>query len=171
MESQIAYIAIAITAVIMLLAGLVLGRILSKPNTHKQKELAEQQAQQIIAEAKTQSENLKRDKQLEAKEKFLQLKSEHEKEVQQRNRSVEQREQQLKQKEVQLNQKLEGSQRKEQELQAAKEKYELQIQGLNAKKAELDKLYEENIGRLEKIAKLTQQEAKAEMIESLKAGR
>lgn len=169
MESQIAYIAIAITAVIALIVGVVAGKMISKPAAKKEKEEAEKEAARIIQEANTQAENAKQKKLLEAKENFLQLKSEHDKELQNRNKSVEQKELAFKQKEQSLNSKMENAQRKEAELTAAKEALEKQVVGVTSKKAELDKLYEENLNRLEKIAKLTQSEAKAEMVESLKA--
>jgi ribonuclease Y len=105
---------------------------------------------------------------LEAKEKFLQLKQEHDKEIAQRNRAQEQLENKMKQQQQSLNQKIEGAQRKEQELDAVRENLKRQIELVQIKKAEMEKAAEQHIKRLEQIAKLTEAEARAELIETLK---
>ena len=78
MEPVVIYIIIALAA---LVGGTVLGKLVFSKNTKKQVEDAEQQAQRIITDGNLQAENLKKEKLLEAKEKFVQLKLEHEKDV------------------------------------------------------------------------------------------
>mgnify|MGYP000210922149 CR=1 FL=1 len=78
MDNQILTIIIGVVA---LLAGIGAGKFLFAKNTRRQVEEAELQTQKMIADAKTQAETLKKEKLLEAKERFVQLKSEHEKEV------------------------------------------------------------------------------------------
>ena len=70
-----------IIGVIALAVGIGAGKFLFSANTKKQVEEAEQQAQKLISDAKTQAETLKKEKMLEAKERFVQLKAEHDKEV------------------------------------------------------------------------------------------
>ena len=74
-----------LSGAIALIVGIILGKILFAKNTKKQLEEAEQQSQKIIADAQIQAETIKKEKQLEAKERFVQLKAEHDKEVFQRN--------------------------------------------------------------------------------------
>ncbi len=166
MDLQTIYIAVG-SAVVALIIGVVVGRMLAGPSK-KQKEQAEADAKRIVEEAKVQAENIKRDKQLEAKEKFIQLKAEHEKEINQRNRNVEQNENRIKQSQQQLNQKAEAFARKEQEVENVKQNLARQQEQVQLKKTELEKAQEQHIRRLEQIAKLSEADAKAELIENLK---
>ncbi|ATL45981.1 ribonuclease Y [Chitinophaga caeni] len=158
----------AIIAVVALVAGIFLGKVIFAKNTQHKIDEAEQQAQKIVADAKVNAENIKKDRMLEAKEKFLQLKSEHEKEVLQRNQKVGEAENRIKQKEQSLNQKTENLQKQLQENEAIKENLARQIELVNIKRSELEKHQEEHIRRLEKVAALTAEEARAQLIESLK---
>jgi ribonuclease Y len=96
-------------------------------------------AAQVIKEAESKAEVIRKDKELQAKERFMQLKSEHEKEVNTRNSQMQQAENRIKQKEQTLNQKVEATQRKENELEKLKEQYTKQLEAVNHKKEELDK--------------------------------
>src|SRR5436853_5684986 len=99
-QSVITIIIIGISA---LLAGIIAGKFIFAKDTKKQIEDAEQQAQKIIADAQVQSETLKKERILEAKEKFVQLKSEHDKEVLEKNRKINDAENRVKQQEVSIN--------------------------------------------------------------------
>jgi ribonucrease Y len=88
-----------IIAVICLAAGILAGKFIFSKNTRKQIEDADQQSQKILSDAQFSAETLKKEKLLEAKERFVQLKSEHEKEVLERNRRLADTEIRAKQKE------------------------------------------------------------------------
>ncbi len=165
MEPNILYIIIGIAALII---GLVLGKFIFAKNTKKQVEEAEQQAQKIIADGQLQAENLKKEKLLEAKEKFVQLKAEHDKDVLQRNQKIIEGESRIKQKEQSLNQKDQNLEKQIKDNEAIKETLNRQIEVVNTKRTELEKHQEEHIRRLEKVAGLTAEDAKAQLIESLK---
>ncbi len=165
MEPIVIYIIIAVAA---LVGGTVLGKLVFAKNTKKQVEDAEQQAQRIIADGNLQAENLKKEKLLEAKEKFVQLKSEHEKDVLQRNQKIVESESRIKQKEQSLNQKDQNLEKQVKDNDAIKETLNRQIEVVNAKRTELEKHQEEHIRRLEKVAGLTAEDAKTQLIESLK---
>ncbi|MEO6894818.1 MAG: Rnase Y domain-containing protein, partial [Ginsengibacter sp.] len=68
-----------IVGAIALIVGILLGKILFAKNTKQLLENAQSQAQQIISDAQSKAETIKKEKQLEAKEHFVQLKAEHEK--------------------------------------------------------------------------------------------
>jgi ribonucrease Y len=165
MEPTIIYIIIGIAALII---GAVLGKVLFAKNTKKQVEEAEHQVKKIIADGQLQAENLKKEKLLEAKEKFVQLKAEHDKDVLQRNQKVIEGEGRIKQKEQSLNQKDQNLEKQIKENEAIKETLNRQIEVVNTKRTELEKHQEEHIRRLEKVAGLTAEDAKAQLIESLK---
>lgn len=121
----------------------------------------------MLKEAEAKGELLLKNRQLEAKEKFLQLKTEHEKEVSQRNQQIAQQENKLKQKEQTLNQKVEQTQRKDAELDQLKQTLQRQQEVLNQKKEELEKQIGSQVKQLEKIAGLTAEEAKKQLVETL----
>lgn len=151
-----------------LIIGILLGKFLFAKNTKKQVEDAEQQAQKIISDTKTQAETLKKEKLLEAKEHFVQLKADHDKEVFQRNQKLSEGENRLKQKEQSVNQKDQSIAKIIKDNEVIKENLNRQLEVVNIKRTELEKHQEEHIRRLEKVAGLSAEEAKAQLIESLK---
>ena len=151
-----------------LIVGILLGKFLFAKNTKKQLEEAYQQAQKIISDAKTQAETLKKEKLLEARESFVQLKADHDKEVFQRNQKLSESENRLKQKEQAINQKDQGIAKIIKDNELIKENLTRQTEVVNIKRTELEKHQEEHIRRLEKVAGLSAEEAKAQLIESLK---
>src|SRR6185503_19945040 len=157
-----------ISGVIALIAGIILGKILFAKNTKKQVEEAELRAQKIISDAQIKAETIKKEKQLEAKEKFVQLKSEHDKEVFQRNQKLSDAENRIKQREQSINQKDQNVERLIKENAAIKETLNRQIEVVNIKRTELEKHQEEHIRRLEKVAGLSVEEAKSQLIETLR---
>lgn len=157
-----------IIGVIALIAGIVAGKLLFAKDTSKKLAEAEQQAQVLIKEAEIRAETIKKEKQLEAKEKFVQLKAEHEKEVLERNRKLSEAENRIKQKENSVTQKEQALEKQMKENEVIKDNLNKQIEVVNQKRTELEKHQEEHIRRLEKIAGLTADEAKNQLIESLK---
>lgn len=158
----------AVLAVVALVIGIFLGKVIFAKNTKLQLEEADALAKKTIEDAKTLAETLKEKKLLEAKEHFLQLKSTHDKEVSQRNQKIGESENRIKQQQQQLNDKTSALQRQVQENEALKENLENQIKAFNIKKAELDRHHEEHVKRLEKVAGLSAEQAKVELMEVVK---
>jgi ribonuclease Y len=165
MDPNIIYIIIGVSALIV---GIIAGKFIFAKNTRKQIEEAETQAQIIVKEAGIRAETIRKEKELEAKEKFVQIKAEHDKEVLERNRKMSEGENRIRQKEQSVNQKENNIDRQIKENEAIKENLNRQIELVNIKRTELEKHQEEHIRRLEKIAGLTAEEAKIQLVESLK---
>ncbi|HZE85650.1 MAG TPA: ribonuclease Y [Puia sp.] len=159
---------LVIVGIIALIVGLIAGKFIFAKNTQKQIDDAQAQAKKILGDAQGTAENLKKEKLLEAKERFVQLKAEHDKEVLEKNRRINDGEARIKQKEQGINQKLESLDKQSKENDVIKENLNRQIDVVNLKRTELEKHQEEHIRRLEKIAALTAEEAKAQLIESLR---
>ena len=157
-----------IIGAIAMIIGILLGKFIFAKDTQKQLEIAEQQAQKIIADGQLQAENLKKEKLLEAKEKFVQLKSEHDRETLQRAQKANEAENKIKQKEQSLNQKEINFDKQIKDNEAIKETLNRQIEVVNIKRTELEKHQEEHIRRLEKVAGLSAEDAKTQLIEGLK---
>ncbi len=126
-------------------------------------------AKAILKDAEAEAEVLKKNKILEAKEKFLQLKTEHEKAIAERDKNVIINENRLKQKERDMSQKIEQAQRKQQETEALQQQLRGQIQGVEQRKEELAKMHTKQVEALEKISGLSVEQAKTQMVEALKA--
>ena len=184
------------TAIVVLLLSLVGGGLggyfLSKRTVMGQTESAKKQAEMataaaetaerdakekaklIVKEAELASEKLKNDRILEAKEKFLKLKSEHEDESTRRKQVVVQAESKLaqaeatfKQQQGNLAKEIEKNNRTVAELEAAKTNLANQLEIANRRKEEAEKLRQEQVQKLEKIAGLTAEDARSQIMEAL----
>jgi len=129
----------------------------------------------IISEAEAEGEVLKKEKILQAKEKFLQMKSEHEKVINERTQKVVSLENKLKQRETAANQQrndllrdIKNFEGEKHEVEIIRENLNSQIQLIEQKNEELEKLHRQQVEKLEQISGLSAEEAKAQMVESLK---
>jgi len=122
----------------------------------------------MIRDAEQESEVIKKEKILQAKEKFLQLKAEHETQINERNQKVLVGENRIKQKEGALSQKLEEVQREKKEMEMLRESIDTQKERLARKEEELEKLHKEQVIKLETLSGLSAEEAKKQIMESLK---
>jgi len=125
-------------------------------------------SKKIISEAETEAEVIKKEKILQAKERFLQLKTEHEKVINEKNNKIAQSESRIRQKELTLSQKLEESQRKKNETEAIRENLTSQLELVEKKSEELSRLHRQQVDKLESISGLSAEEARNQLIESLR---
>jgi ribonuclease Y len=144
-----------------LVAGAVLTYIINQAVLRKK-------STNILKEAEAEAEVLKKDKILQAKEKFLQLKSEHEKVINEKNQRILSAENRLKQREVTISQKIEEVQRRGKDLDAIRDNLTHQMEIIERKKEELDKSHRQQVEQLEAISGLSADEAKQQLVESLK---
>ncbi len=128
----------------------------------------------IISEAQAEGEVIKKDKILQAKEKFLQLKADHEKYIVEKSADLNEFENRLKQKDNQLNQRRDELQKKtkeyeitKREVEITKENLTVQLQRVENKTEELEKMHRQQVDKLEQISGLSAEEAKAQLVESL----
>jgi len=121
-----------------------------------------------IKEAEAEAEVIKKKKMLEAKEHFLQLKAEHEQTVNERNSKLAQAENRIKQKEGTLSQRMEENQRQKKELDNLRDNLNTQIEIAERQQEELGKAHKQQVERLQVISGLSAEEAKGQLIESLK---
>ncbi len=154
-----------ITFVVVAAASLIVGGLITNIYINKS---ANRKSALILREAKEKAEVIKKDKMLQAKEKFLQLRTEHESYINKRNAANQQTEHRLKQKESSLNQKNEEAQRKLKETDKIKVNLSNQLDLVSKKQQELEKSYVEHISQLEKISGLSADEAKEQLVETLK---
>ncbi|WP_209330509.1 ribonuclease Y [Lunatimonas salinarum] len=159
---------IIIAGVIGILLGALLASLFTKNNSKKIEEEARDKAKSLLREAEITAEGIKKDKILEAKEKYLKLKAEFEEDVNKKKSVLSTNENKLKQREQQLSKEMEQLKRKEAELDSKKENLSAQLHAVQVKKEELDRVTNQRITDLEKVALLTKEEAREQLIEMLK---
>jgi len=125
-------------------------------------------SRRIVADAETEAEVIKKEKILQAKERFLQLKTEHEKVINEKNNKIAQAENRIKQKEQILSQKIEEAQRKKNETEAIRENLNAQLELVDKRSEEVEKMHRQQVEQLETISGLSAEQAKNQLIESLK---
>ena len=126
------------------------------------------QAAKIIKAAEQEGENIKKEKIFQAKEKFLQLKGEHERYINEKNSQIQQTENKLKQREMQMKQQYSELQRKQAENDSIRENLKAQVEIVNRKAEEYDKLHREAVEKIENIAGMSAAEAKEMLVETMK---
>ena len=165
MDSTIIYIIIGIAA---LIAGVLAGKVIFAKNTDKQVQEAELEAKKLVAEAQLKADSYKKEREIEAKERFAQMKIDSEKDIMQRTQKIVEVENKIKQKEQSLNQKEANVDKQVKDNDVIKENLNKQIEVVNVKRTELEKHQEEHIRKLEKVAGLSAEDAKAQLIDGLK---
>lgn len=156
--------------------GIFIGRRLLYKTFSKREQETQERTEALIKNAEIQAENIKKDRILEAKEKYLKLKSDFEEESNKKKQILLQNESKLKQREQQLNQMLDQNKRRESELEQQKQQVEQQRNQLtqqadvvNKQKTEVEKMRAQQIEQLEKIANLTSDQAREQLVNNLKA--
>ena len=130
---------------------------------------AEKKGDVLLKEAEVKAEGLKNEKILQAKEKFLQLKTEHDKVIAEKNQQILVAENRIKQKEGSVNQRNEELQRKQAEVDGIRQNLTHQLELLNKRQAEIEKEHKRAVEQLEALSGLSAEEAKLQLVESLKA--
>ncbi|MEF9949776.1 MAG: ribonuclease Y [Mucinivorans sp.] len=122
----------------------------------------------ILKKAEEDAEMIRKEKALSAKERFIQLKAEHDRSINERNNKVAQIEAKIKSEQIQTQKEAEALEKSKREFESTRNKVEAQIANLAAKNEEVAQERAEQIKRLEQIASLSAEEAKAQIIEQMK---
>jgi ribonuclease Y len=130
--------------------------------------MANSRAKKIVSDAEKEAEVIKKNKLLEAKEEVLPMKAEAEKQINSRTAKIQSTENRLKQREMQINQKQEELNKKSSELDEVRANLESQRAALEKRNQELEKLHQQSLVKLETISGFSAQEAKEQLVESLK---
>ncbi|OEK06416.1 ribonuclease Y [Roseivirga misakiensis] len=159
---------IIIVGIAALAIGVIIGRIaLQKVNKKAAADL-EEKAKLLIKEAEITAESIKKDKILEAKEKYLKIKSDFDDEANRRKNQIIANENKIKQRESKVNKQQADANRKEAELDSLKQNVAAQLDIVKKRKEDLEHKVEEKVKALEKVANLSADEAREQLIETLK---
>ena len=142
-------------------------RVLLKKNLEAKLKKAEGERASLLKEAELRAENIKKDRILEAKEKYIKLKTEFEEEANRKKNQIISNENKLKQREANLSKQIESNKRSEAELESLKENVAAQLDIVKKRKEEFEKLKNQQVSILEKVSNLTADEAREKLMEAL----
>jgi ribonuclease Y len=157
----------ALTGVGGLIAGLLIGRYLLSQVFANLEQAAKKNAETILKEAEITAENLKEKKILEARTKIQELRSQKEKEELERTARLKEQETRAKQRDQELQKRAEQVKREKQEVDKVRETFQEKQKALELKIEEVEKKRQQQVLQLEKIAGLTADEARQQMMQSL----
>lgn len=151
-----------------LVVGYLIAKSLEKTKANKLLRNTKKEAATILRDAKTEAEALKKDKILQAKEKFIELKSEHEKVILSREKKISEVEKKIRDRDSQLTSELEKNKRANAELSTKIAEFDHKLELLEKKEEDLQKLHNRHVDMLEQISGLSAEDAKKELVNSLK---
>lgn len=159
---------IIIAAIVGLAIGFAIAKFMEKGKASKTIANAKKDASQILKEAKVEGENIKKDKILQAKEKFLELKAEHEKVIINKDKKINEAEKRTRDKESQISSELAKNKKLNSQLEGKLKDIEHRKEFYEKKQSEVDKLHKSQVQQLEVISGMSADEAKSQLIESLR---
>ena len=165
MDNLVIYIIIGI---ISLAIGFAIAKFLEKKNASQTLKSAKKNATSILKGANAEAETIKKDKMLQAKERFIELKSEHEKVIFSREKKISEAEKRTRDKESQTSSELSKSKKLNTNLEERLSNLEEKLSKVDKKKSDLDKMHRSQVEQLEVISSLSADDAKAQLMETLK---
>lgn len=154
--------------IVGLIIGFIIAKAMEKNNASKLIKNAKKSAASILKEANSEGESIKKDKILQAKEKFIELKAEHEKVIFSRDKKMAEAEKRTRDKESQLSSELSKNKKLNADIESKIKDYNHRLDVLDKKQTEINKLHKSQVQQLEVISSLSAEEAKEQLVESLK---
>ena len=167
------YLTTIIIGAVCLILGLVAGTLFAKSSLNSKAKFivkdAKKSAENIIENANVKAEAIKKEKEAQAKVKLLELKSQHDENINSREKKMQEAEKRIRDKEQKLNDELSKTGKLEKDLERQKAEYEKKHEIVQKKQQELDVAIAQKVEMLQKISNYSAEEAKAELVESMKA--
>ena len=160
---------IIISGIAGITGGFIVAKMMEKSNVSNLVQNAKKEAAAILKDANLEGENIKKDKILQAKEKFIELKSEHEEVILARDRKVAEVEKRVRDKESQISNELAKAKKVNDDFEAKTVEYTSKVEILDKKQQEVEKMHKSQLNQLEVISGLSAEDAKDQLIEGLKA--
>ena len=156
---------IVIAGIVGIAGGFLIAKLLERSNIFNLLKNAKQEAASILKDANIDAENIKKDKILQAKEKFIELKSEHEQVILGRDKKIAEVEKRVRDKESQISSELSRAKKVNDDFETKTTELSSRISTLDRKQSELDKMHHSQLEKLETISGLSADEAKEQLIE------
>ncbi len=159
---------ILIGVLIGIVIGFIILKAIEKSKGQKHVNESKKEASLILKEAKKDADSIKKDKILQAKEKFIELKAEHEKVILSREKKISDVEKRIRDRESQVASEVDKNKRLNKSLEQKEKDYNYKLDFLEKKESEIDKMHNRHVDMLEQISGLSAEEAKKELVASLK---
>ncbi|AZQ58593.1 ribonuclease Y [Maribacter sp. MJ134] len=159
---------IIIAGIVGLAIGFAIAKFMEKGKASKTIANAKRDASRILKEAQTEGDSIKKDKIFQAKEKFLELKAEHEKVIINKDKKISEAEKRTRDKESQISNELAKNKKLNAQLDSRLKDIEQRKEFYEKKQSELEKLHKSQVQQLEVISGLSADDAKNELVESLR---
>ena len=159
---------IIIFSIVSIFTGVSIGIFLQRAKNNRQRVTAINEAKEIVDQAKREAERIKSEKLLQAKERFIELKSDHEKVIFQREKKASDIEIQIREKENKLSNDLNRNKNLSQSLQQKNDLLQKRLDKLEIRQNELDATHKIQLEKLENISGISSDDAKQELLNSLK---
>ncbi len=157
-----------IVGIIGIAIGFIVAKSIEKSKGKKLLNSTRKEANSILKEAKVDAESIKKEKILQAKEKFIELKSEHEKVILSREKKISDVEKRIRDRESQVASEVDKNKKLNRSLEEKEKDYDFKLDFLEKKEDDLDKMHKRHVDMLEQISGLSADEAKKELVSSLK---
>ncbi len=157
-----------LVGVIGIVVGFIIAKMLEKSKANKLLKETDKEAKSMIKEAKVEAEAIKKDKILQAKEKFIELKAEHEKVILSREKKMSDVEKRIRDKESRVSSELDKNKKLSQSLEKKTSDLDYKLDFLEKRESEVEKLHKRHVDMLEQISGFSADEAKTELVASLK---
>jgi len=148
--------------------GFIIAKTIEKAKGKKLLDETKKEASTILKEAKIDADSIKKDKILQAKEKFIELKAEHEKVILSREKKMSEVEKRIRDRESKAASEVDKNKRLNKSLEQKESDYNTKLDFLDKKESELEKMHKRHVDMLEQISGLSADEAKKELVSSLK---
>ena len=158
-----------IIAIAALIGGISIGYLVRKLVTRKELQSAENLSVRIVEEAKKEADNIKKEAILQAKESLIKTKGESEREARERKVELDKLEARLRSKEENQEKRIDMMVQKESNIENREKSLQQKENSLHEKHERLNRIIDEQKEKLEKIAGVTAEEAKAQLIQSMEA--
>ena len=155
-------------AALAMVIGIIIGYAIHKVSVEKQLKAANQSAEQILSTAKQDAATAKKEAILEAKEESHRYRESVEQELKQRRNEVQKQEDRLLQRETSLDRKDDALEKREGAVGKREHQLEQQTNQLKVSQEKADSLIEQRQQELEKVAQLSHDEAKAQVLAQVK---
>ncbi len=164
MNEIVIFVAIAIVAAV---ASFFITRALTRRAGEKQLADSRAEAERIIAESENEAKIKKREAALEAKEEWLKRKSEFDQEAEARRKEIEKELRALEEKQAALAKKIDVLDQREKELSNREKSIHTREKGIGLRESELDQIISDQNEKLQKIAQMTPEEAKKQLMNNM----
>ena len=162
-----------IVGIVFLILGAVAGLLFGKSTVNAKANFilqdAKKNAENLLEKSNLQAEATRKEKHIQAKEKFLELKSQHDANIQIREKKMQDSENRTKDKEQKLNDELSKTGKLEKDLERKVSEFDKKTEVIERKQQDLDKIVAQKVEMLEKVANFSAEEAKNELVEAMKA--